>query len=231
MVVVFDNNVLCLLLHPGADVPNDPSTGKPIDRPKERMALLEEEIRKAGARIAIPAPVLSEFLTFASIEYLTVIQRSPHFDVSPFDERAAIESAIALRKDLDEGRGKTLGLGSPWQKIKVDRQIVAIAKTLPADTIYTTDSDIIALAERVGLNAVHVADLPLPPSKTPLLDAAAATEPDASTEPEPPSAQSAAAEQAITPQPAPARRAIHLDGPELPPPDSSPAVPPKPPSA
>ena len=41
-----------------------------------------------------------------------------------------------------------------------------------AQTIYTTDKDIRALAADCGLTPVHVAELSLPPSSTPLLDAA-----------------------------------------------------------
>lgn len=58
MVVAFDNNVLCLLLHPDADVPNDPETGKPVDRAQERMNLLLAQLVQRDARIVIPAPVL-----------------------------------------------------------------------------------------------------------------------------------------------------------------------------
>lgn len=116
MVVVFDNNVLCLLLHPDAEIPNDPSTGKPIDRAQDRMAYLVEQLRENDARILIPAPVLSEFLTFAGADYLAVINQSAYFEVSPFDQRAAIEAAVALRRSLKSGQGKKLGLASGWQK-------------------------------------------------------------------------------------------------------------------
>jgi len=172
MVVAFDNTVLCLLLHPEAKVPNDPSTGKPIDRAQDRMSYLVEQLRELEARILIPAPVLSEFLTYASPDYLAEINRSAYFEVAPFDQRAAIEAAAVLRKALKSGKGKKQGLKADWQKIKVDRQIVAIAKVGGADRIYTTDDDIAKLAPGSGLIPVHVADLPLPPSNTPLLDTA-----------------------------------------------------------
>ncbi len=171
MVVVFDNNVLCLLLHPGADIPNDPATSQPVARAQERMALLLEQLTKDDARVVIPAPVLSEFLTFASSDYLDEINGARNMSIEPFDQRCAIEAAVALRRALKSGRGKKLSLTSEWQKIKVDRQIVAIAVVQGAERIYTTDKDIMALAADSGLRAVHVADLPVPPSKTPLLDA------------------------------------------------------------
>jgi predicted nucleic acid-binding protein len=170
MVVAFDNNMLCLLLHPEAAVPNDPATGKPVDRAHDRMSVLVEQLREADARIVIPSPVLSEFLTFASSEYLSEINSSRHFEIAAFDQRAAIEAAVTLKKAIRGGLGKRLGLEGNWQKIKIDRQIVAIAKIQGAEAIYTTDRDIKGLAADSGIRVIHVAELPLPQSKTPLLD-------------------------------------------------------------
>ena len=142
--------------------------------------------------------MLSEFLTFATPEYLSEIESSSRFDVVPFDKMAAVESAAALKKVLRQGQGKKLGSDSSWQKIKVDRQIVAIAKTTGAEVLYTTDKDIILIADDCGIPAKHVAGLDLPPSKTPLLDTAyeATSDSDPSTEPLPPALRSDDDEQA-----------------------------------
>lgn len=185
MVVVFDNSVLCLLLHPDADVPSDPKTGRPVTRAQDRMSHLVEQLREQETRILIPTPVLSEFLTYASAEYLSVLQDSPHFEIAAFDQRAAVEAAVALRRAIRSADGKRLGLKDDWQKIKVDRQVVAIAKVNQATAIYTTDSGLRALAADSGMQTFHVADLPLPRSSTPLLDAAELEEapPAAATEP------------------------------------------------
>ena len=172
MIVVFDNNVLCLLLHPDAEVPDDPETGQPITQPRDRIDFLVETLRKQSARIGLPTPVLAEFLTFASSDYLADINKSQHFEVMPFDQRAAVEAAATLKRSLASGQGKRLGLMGAWQKIKIDRQIVAIAKVAGAEVIYTTDKEVAALAHDSGITAVHVAALPLPPSNTPLLDTA-----------------------------------------------------------
>ena len=79
MVSAFDNNVLCLLLHPDADVPADPKTKKPIVRAKDRISYLVEKLRESGSRILIPTPVLMEFMTYAAPDYLNVINASAHF--------------------------------------------------------------------------------------------------------------------------------------------------------
>lgn len=69
-MVVFDNSFLSLLLHPDADVPNDPATDAPVERAHDRIAYLVERLRESGTRILIPAPVLGEFLTVADATYL-----------------------------------------------------------------------------------------------------------------------------------------------------------------
>jgi hypothetical protein len=120
--------------------------------------------------------VLSEFLTFASADYLTAIHESANFEIAPFDRRAAIEASVALRRAIKSGQGKKLGLEGNWQKIKIDRQVVAVAKVYGAETVYTTDNQMLALAIDSGLQAFHVADLALPPSATPLLDTAEAVD-------------------------------------------------------
>lgn len=162
-MVLFDTNVLCLLLHPDANIPNDPASGKPIDKPQERVNYLRDRLQDAGVRILIPAPVLSEFLTVAAPDYMLQITQSMWFEVAPFDQRAAVESALALKRSLKSEKGKKLGSKSSWQKIKVDRQIVAIGKVHGVTAVYSTDPDVLNLARESGIEAIHAADLPLPP--------------------------------------------------------------------
>ena len=59
---------------------------------------------------------------------------------------------------------------APWQKVKFDRQIVAIAKLHKAHTIFSDDADVKTLAEDIGIKAVRCWDLAIPVSKTPLLE-------------------------------------------------------------
>lgn len=232
-MVLFDNNVLCLLLHPEADVPNDPKTGQPVDRAQDRVNFLRDQLQDAGLRIVIPAPVLSEFLTFADPEYLLTITQSVRFEIAPFDQRAAIESAVALRRALKSGKGKKLGLDSAWQKIKVDRQIIAIGKIYKVTMVYSTDSDVLTLAKESGLEAMHVADLPLPPPEgiqLTLEEWAEASQPSSETvsASQQPSGQSPGDGTVKEPQPHPSLPAAPQADPAPPPQGSSPAAP-KPP--
>ncbi|HUE90280.1 MAG TPA: hypothetical protein VMO26_29710 [Vicinamibacterales bacterium] len=81
-MVLFDNNILCLFLHPDAEVPNDPNTGAPIERTAERINHLVEQLQEQRIRIAIPTPVLSEFLTFAEADYLPELTKSTLDDLA-----------------------------------------------------------------------------------------------------------------------------------------------------
>lgn len=65
------------------------------------------------------------------------------------------------RSALDEG-DKRSGLDAPWNKIKFDRQIVAIAKVAAATAIYSDDRQLRTFAEQQGLSVIGLADLPVP---------------------------------------------------------------------
>ncbi len=165
-MVVFDANVLSLLLHPNARPPDDPNTKKPVDRVEDRLAQLVSDLKAQQHRIAIPTPVLAEFLVLAEDDgpkYLTQLGKASEFVIVPFDELAAVELAameIGARKAGDK-RG---GSEAPWNKIKIDRQVVAISRVIGADRIYSDDGDIARFAAQVGLQVVQTWNLPLPPA-------------------------------------------------------------------
>ena len=66
------------------------------------------------------------------------------------------------RGDKRSGRPKEL---TPWQKVKFDRQIVAIAKVRGATEIYSDDQDIATFGADAGIPVCPVAEVPLPPPK------------------------------------------------------------------
>jgi hypothetical protein len=57
---------------------------------------------------------------------------------------------------------KALSAG-PWDKVKYDRQIVAIAKVAEATAIYSDDKGIRSIAKSVDIPVISFAELPLPP--------------------------------------------------------------------
>jgi PIN domain len=161
-MVVFDNSIFCLTLHP------DAKPRSTVDRVEDRIQYLMETLRDNREVAIIPAPVLSEFLVFAgkaAPDYLSKIRESSFLRIEPFDERAAIE--LADREISARAKGNKRGSAptSDWQKVKFDRQIVAIALVHKASTIYSDDPDIAAHGKDCGVNVLALADLPLPPSR------------------------------------------------------------------
>lgn len=122
--------------------------------------------------IVIPTPVLTELMVRAGAagqQYLQELTKSAQFTVSPYDTRAAVEVAAAIRGAIVKGKKKG-GSSESWAKVNFDRQIAAICKVEGAHTIYTGDEKLGKFAVTLGLKIVKLADLPIPPSKHPLLD-------------------------------------------------------------
>ena len=166
--VVFDAGMLILLLQEGARAPVHPKTKDPISRVADRVAFLKETLVESRSKIVIPTPALAEFLVGAGDvleDYIDRFDSDSYIEVQPFTQRAAIEAAIATQDALqaESATDKTVELANPRQVVKVDRQIVAIAKVAGVTAIYTTDGDVMKQAEAAGVPACHVAALPLPP--------------------------------------------------------------------
>lgn len=165
MPVGFDSTTLSILLNPATRVPSDPATGKPPDLAKERVQALIEKLQMERQKIIIPAPVTAEILTVigpTSTDYLAIINKSRVFEVKPLDEVAAIELAFLNRDTFAAGDKKNKLL--PYQKVKVDRQILAICKLAGCDTLYTDDKGLINCAALCGIKTVRVCELPVPDS-------------------------------------------------------------------
>ncbi len=162
MIVAFDADILCLLLYPSITPPIDPGTGKLVERARARLQHLVTELEASRARIVVPAPALAEFLVVAGDrgpDYIRVIDRQAVFRIEPFDTAAAIEAAASTRMALSRG-DKKAGATGPWQCVKVDRQIVAVARLRGVTEIYSNDSDMRKMAS--GLKVVSVWELPAP---------------------------------------------------------------------
>jgi hypothetical protein len=173
-MVSIDSGILSLLLHPTAKPPDDPATGKPLLKAQERIEQLLEDLDAAKERIIVPAPALGEFLVLAGADgpkYLSELSLDPNIYIQPFDERAAVElAAMELTARAAGHKRHPLPQTAPWQKVKFDRQIVAISKLHGVRTLYTDDADVKSIAADNGLKTLSSWDLPLPKSRTPLLD-------------------------------------------------------------
>lgn len=163
-MVVFDANFLLLLLDENVSPPCDPDTKTPVEKVQERMEILMKSLDEAKTKIIIPTPALSEALIKAGAamsEYLDILNNRSRFKISPFDQRAAVEAAVAHALAIRKG-DKREGLSATWAKIKFDRQIISIAKVEGAKTIYSDDGDIKTLGEQGGLKVIRLIDLPYP---------------------------------------------------------------------
>lgn len=164
-MVVIDATMLLLFIRPGTAVPPGPD-GLPIEKPKERIELLIQQLQKAKEKLVIPAPALSEALVRAGVEetsrIVETLNKHSVFRIEPFDTRAAIEVAAMTRRALDGNGGKKGGSNATWAKVKFDRQIVAIAKVCGASKIYSDDEDVQRLTKQHNISVAGLADLPLP---------------------------------------------------------------------
>ena len=166
-MVVLDATTLLLLIEPSAKPPKDPSTGKPLERSKDRLEFLVETLSDAGTKVVIPTPVLSEVLVGAGnakSEYLAHITSSSAFMTAPFDVKAAVELAFLLDAGGTPPK-KKLTPTETWAKLKFDRQVIAIAKANAIKAIYTDDTGMSEVAAANAITVHHTWELPLPPQR------------------------------------------------------------------
>ncbi len=164
-MVAIDATILTLFLRPDSGAPLG-ADGKRIPHAAARIEHLVATLSDTGEIVIIPTPALSEVLVradaAAALKIIAELQKHAVFRIESFDSLAAIELATMTRDSLRRGRKKE-GSTATWAKLKFDQQIVAIARVHQASVIYSDDEDIRAIAKRVGIAVVGVADLALPP--------------------------------------------------------------------
>ncbi|MGF6149012.1 Uncharacterised protein [Kingella potus] len=159
-MIVLDNNALVFLYRP---------EGGQEDH-SIRMKHLFECQKEQGGIFGIPAPVLSEFLIGEPSpakrqEFLQLFgAKSRIFKILPFDMKSAAVCAIISDrlKNLPNEESK-----EPRQKIKIDRQIIAIALSNSAQSVISHDKNLLNTAARLDLKAMSVEDIELPPEMQP----------------------------------------------------------------
>ena len=149
-----------------------PAIPASVDRAKERVLKLLDDLQQANERILIPTPALTEFLVHAESagpRYLDEIQKSSRFRIAPYNLKAAVEVAGRIAAAVTK-KDKRDGTRDIWAKVNFDRQIVGIAKAEGCHTLYSDDPGVKKFAEKLGLKVVALADLAVPQSKHPLFD-------------------------------------------------------------
>lgn len=163
--IALDATTLSILLNPLARIPLDPATNAPIDLGRERILGFIAQVEKERRRFVIPTPATAELLTAigpTSADYIRIVNRKAVFEVRSFDEVAAVELAF-LNRDVFASLDTKNGL-EPWQKMKFDRQIIAIAKVAGCEKIMTEDTGLANRARLCDIEPISIADLPIPDS-------------------------------------------------------------------
>lgn len=154
MIVAIDANVLILW---SAAV--DRTTAAVI-----RLENLLDVVSRASGSIVIPMPSFAEFLVRtddATTQWMEALERKKAVVLAPLDKRAAYECSLIDRRAIQAGNKKA-GLKEHWQKIKIDRQVVAIARANGATRLISDDASVRATGLLAGLEAFRLDELALP---------------------------------------------------------------------
>jgi predicted nucleic acid-binding protein len=150
MPVAFDANVLIDLFNPRIKG----------DRRAKLDGLLEQ---CAKAKVVIPTPCLTEYLVRAGKardELMTKLSASRSFSIEPFDQRAATECALLLADHWNSATRKQISR----TKFKFDWQIVSIALSRSVTHLYSDDTDLRRIVEKLPLTVTEIDQLPIPDS-------------------------------------------------------------------
>lgn len=141
-------------------------SNKTSDDDAARIKYLFALVEKKKSKLVIPMPALSEYLVGADLagyEWVNTLSRRSSIILAPFDLAAAQECAQLDRGAYRSG-DKRDGQEGAWQKIKIDRQIAAISKSVGARLIITNDKGVRASATRAFIESKRIEDLDLPDS-------------------------------------------------------------------
>jgi predicted nucleic acid-binding protein len=161
-MVGIDANILSLFLFPSASAPNDFKTGHQIDQAHERADSLIAQLQQDGEIVLIPTPALSEVLAIVPDinACVQILQSKGCFKIGSFGERAAVELALRIQAAI-KGGDKFEGISAPWQKVKYDRQIIAICKVEGCARIYSTDEHVHKHAALWKIPTLNLSDVRL----------------------------------------------------------------------
>ncbi len=164
MKICLDATALMCLLDTRIDKFPSP-TGPIIDRMQLRMGHLITTTDEVNGSVIVPTPALAELLVGAGVQraaMLRILEGRRAIRIEPFDKMAAIHCANLDAQAISDG-DKRDGARSSWQKVKIDRQIVAIAQVARCERIVTGDPDVEKIAGRAALETTFVWQLDLPP--------------------------------------------------------------------
>ena len=140
--------------------------GEETDR-RLRVQHLFDRLDRAKGKLIIPTPALAEFLVHADqagLDIVALLQKRSSVIIGSFDTAAAFEASQMDAAALGR-RNKRDGSDEPWQRVKLDRQVVAVAKVHGARLIVSDDDGVRKVARRQGIEVMTVEELPFPDEK------------------------------------------------------------------
>lgn len=164
MLVVLDTSFWLLALDESASAGTSPGSSAMVTHAKARVDGLLTELARKKAVVLVPTPVIAELFSRDDTgmgSYLALLRHSANFRIAAFDERAAVELAH-LNRQAYAGGDKRAGAVGPWQKVKIDRQIIAIAKVQGATTLFTNDDQLAVQARLAEIESISLAEVPVP---------------------------------------------------------------------
>lgn len=156
--VCIDANFLVALLDVGSSI-----FGADI---RLRVSHLISTLDKAKSLVVVPTPVVAEYLVKADqagLQSLRKLQGRSLVRICDFNLTAAYECALLDGAALNGSMGKKHGIDAAWQKIKIDRQIVSIARVNGCTAMVSQDDSVAANCNRLGIEVFKFEDLPMPP--------------------------------------------------------------------
>ncbi len=126
-----------------------------------------ERLDKVKGKLIIPTPALAEYLVHADqagLDTVALLQKRASVTIANFDTAAAFETSQMDAAALGRGN-KRDGAEEPWQRVKIDRQVVAVAKVHGARLIVSDDEGVRKAAARQGIAVMSIDELHFPDDK------------------------------------------------------------------
>lgn len=139
-----------------------------IENIELRSKALLDHIERNGGTIVIPTPVLAEYLLGIDGEsnkhaHVNLISSMNCFEILSFEEIASIECSMLPSKQEFKQFIKQLNSNETANKIRFDRQIIAIAKANGITEIWSSDSQVIKKGLEVGIDVKSLSEIqPIP---------------------------------------------------------------------
>lgn len=169
MRICIDSNCFAKLI--------DHASGELYDAKKQSISYSKERldyfISSNRPQIILPTLIYCELLMISTVEDKFLdeyLASNAEFISAAYDVRAASIHA-QIEKPLVQKNNKKAGRDENMNRLKFDRQILAIAKKFSVDYVITSDAGMVKDALRYGIQTKCVSTMDLPPDiKQPSLD-------------------------------------------------------------